>query len=88
MSVRLRRDVRFRVVGDEAIVIRQRAAEVLVLNEVGARILQLLEVEPNLDELVDSLAQEFEAERSQLQADAVAFVAELVEAGVLEEVSP
>ncbi|MEM6702125.1 MAG: PqqD family protein [Acidobacteriota bacterium] len=88
MSVRLRRDVRFRVVGDEAIVIRQRAAEVLVLNEVGARILQLLEGEPNLDELVDSLAQEFEAERSQLQADAVAFVAELVEAGVLEEVSP
>ncbi|MEM1247885.1 MAG: PqqD family protein [Acidobacteriota bacterium] len=88
MSVRLRRDVRFRVVGDEAIVIRQQAAEVLVLNEVGARILQLLEGEPNLDELVDSLAQEFEAERSQLQADAVAFVAELVEAGVLEEVSP
>lgn len=88
MSLRLRTDVRYRVVADEAIVIRQRAAEVLVLNEVGARILELLESAPSLDELVRALAAEFEAEPEVLRADAEAFLSELTEAGVLEEESP
>jgi hypothetical protein len=40
---RLAPDVRFRVVGDEGVVVRQDAGEVLVVNGVAARVLELLD---------------------------------------------
>ena len=57
-------DVRFRPVFDEGVVIRQRAAEVLVLNEVGTRILELLSDELTLTEITERLATEFDAPAS------------------------
>ncbi len=78
-------DVRQRTIDTEAVVVRQQAAEVVVLNEVGGRILELLDGQRTLAEVVDVLVVEFEVERAVLEADAVAFVGEVVEAGVVEE---
>lgn len=77
-------DVRQRTIDTEAVVVRQKAAEVVVLNEVGGRILELLDGQRTLAEVIDVLAGEFEVERTVLEADAVAFVREVVEAGVVE----
>jgi hypothetical protein len=78
--------VRFRVVAEEGVVIRQRAAEVLVVNEVGARILQLLDGQRSLRQVIESLVEEFAADRADLERDLDAYTAALIEAGVVEEV--
>ena len=85
-SPRYRRvaDVRYRVLDGEAVVLRQRAAEVLGLNRVGSRVLELVDGETGVPELLDRLADEFEVERATLEADVRAFLDELVAAGVLE----
>ena len=84
MTSRLRSDVRFRVVGGEAIVVLQSAAEVVVVNEVGARILELLAEERAFGAVLDALAEDFEAPRDLLERDTREFLAELEAAGIVE----
>ncbi len=83
-TLRLRSDVRYRIVDEEAVVIVQGRAEALVLNEVGARILELLDGETPVEGLVRTLHGEFEVDPAELERDVLAFLAELLEAGVTE----
>ena len=79
-------DVRFRVIDREAVVLRQNAAQALVLNEVGARILQLLDGKASLAEVISRLSEEFEADPIEIAADCYEFVEDLTEHGVVEPV--
>lgn len=79
-------DVRFRKVDDEAVVLRQNAAEVMVLNEVGARILDLADGVTPIEQWVDALFDEFEIDRTTLEQDVLEFAVEMADAGVLEPV--
>lgn len=83
-AFRRRSDVRFRVIAGEAVVLRQEEAEVLVLNEVGARILELADGSHSAKAIVDTLESEFEVERAELESDVETFLGDLVEADVLE----
>ena len=83
MTLILRDDVRFRVVGDEAVGIRQEAAEVLVLNAVGARILELVGEGHDAGRIVSGLEGEFEVATAELAADVANFLDELVQSGLL-----
>ena len=85
MNHRLCQDVRFRLVGAEGVVIRQRAAEVVVVNEVGARVLQLVQDGVRRTKMHSLLLDEFEADASVLVADVDSFLRELVAAGILAE---
>jgi hypothetical protein len=78
--------VRYRIVDRKAVLIRQADAEVVVLNEVGARVLDLLQAGTAVREVLDALTTEFDVGRAQLDSDVLAFLLELVESGVLEEV--
>jgi hypothetical protein len=80
-------DVRYRLVEDEGILVRQRTAEVLVVNEVGVRFLDLMDGSTELSGLVDRLVEEFEVDRTELEKDLLSFAGELVEAGVVEVVA-
>ncbi|MEM8932409.1 MAG: PqqD family protein [Acidobacteriota bacterium] len=82
------RDVRFRVVDREAVVLRQQAGETLVLNEVGARILEILDGGASLADTAERLASEFDVQIEQATRDAEVFADELVAAGILEEAAP
>jgi hypothetical protein len=82
---RLRPDVRFRRVADEGIVLCQKAGDVLVVNEVGARIVELLGSGTNLPDVLARLEEEFDAEPGRLASDLDGFVHELRVAGVIEE---
>ncbi len=88
-SVVLRRrdDVRYRIVGDEAVVIRQNAAEVLALNDVGARVLELIDGGTTMGGLVDAMFEEYDVAREDLARDVVGFVESIREAGIVEGVS-
>lgn len=75
-------DVRYRQVGGEAVVVRQVQSEVLGLNEVGGRVLALLDGETSVADLLARLGAEFEAAPGELERDVTAFLARLVEVGV------
>lgn len=83
---RHRPDLRYRLIDGEAVVVRQEAAEVLALNGVGARVLELLDGRRTVGEVVDRLYGEFEVDRAELERDVARFVAELATIGVTEEV--
>jgi hypothetical protein len=82
--LRRRPDVRFRVIDEEGVVVRQSAGEVLVLNDLGTRILAMADGLTPLGRWIDSLLGEFDVERAQLERDVVAFAKELVAQGLLE----
>lgn len=73
--------------GDGAVVVSQTRAEVLGLNEVGGRVLALLDGETSVGGLVSHLSSEFEASESELESDVTAFLARLVELGVVVPVA-
>ncbi|MES1243150.1 MAG: PqqD family protein [Acidobacteriota bacterium] len=79
-------DVRFRVVDREAVVVRQRSAEVLVMNEVAARLLALADGVHPVSHWLDVLVGEFEVDRAALESDVMGFASELADEGLLEVV--
>ena len=80
-----RDDVRYRVVGDEAVVVRQDAAEVIALNDVGARVLELIDASTTVTQLIDTMASEYDVARDELTRDVEQFVAAMQDAGIVED---
>ena len=80
-----RSDVRFRVVGDEAVIVRQEDAEVIALNEVGASVLALLDSRRSVRDVLDALLEQYDVDRESLSRDVARFLRELRDAGVVEE---
>ena len=76
-------DVRYRVISDEAVLVRQQAGEVLALNEVGTRVVELLDGRRQVGEIVNALVDELEVERSTLEKDVLEFLQELVDTGIV-----
>jgi hypothetical protein len=68
--------------------VRQEAPEALVLNPVGARVLELLAGGAPLGAVGAALAAEFEVAPAAAEADARAFAVELESAGVIEAAAP
>jgi hypothetical protein len=80
-----RADVRFRVIGDEGVVVLQEEAEVIALNEVGASIFSLLDARRSLGEVLEALLDEYDVDRESLASDLSTFVSELRDVGIVEE---
>lgn len=79
-------DVRYRVVGEEAIVVRQNAAEVIALNDVGARILELIDAKSTVSEVIEKMSSEYDVDRDELTQDVENFVTAIYDAGIVEEI--
>lgn len=77
-------DVRFRIVDGEAVILRQAAAENLVLNEVGSSILQWLDSGCSTAEVARQMQTEYEVSSEQVAEDLALFLRELEGAGVIE----
>lgn len=82
--LRRRADVRYRRIEGEAVVLRQSAAEVLVLNGVGAAVLDLADGLRPVGEWIDALALRYGADRETVARDVLEFAGEAEEAGLLE----
>ena len=79
-----------RRIGDEFILvpIRQQAGEldsIYTLNGVGARVWELLDGQTPLDEIRDTIVEEFEVSPEEAEADLVAFVGQLARVGAVVE---
>jgi hypothetical protein len=80
-------DIRYRIIDEEAVVIRQNEGEVLGINKTGARLLDLIDGERTVLDLVETMASEFSADRQELERDVPEFLEELRDAGIIEEAS-
>lgn len=79
------REVRYTKAFDEGVVLRQKAGEVLVLNEVGLKVLELIGGGiSSLDDIVDAVHESYEIDRSTALSDIAAYLDELESAGVIE----
>ena len=81
---RVRDTVRFRIIDFEAVVVRQDSAEVMVLNEVGARVLVLLSEGISPSQIAHRLPEEFQVSSDEAGRDVPKYVSELLEAGIIE----
>jgi hypothetical protein len=86
--LRRRPDVRYRRIEGEAVVLRQSAAEVLVLNGAGAAVLDLADGSRPVGEWIDALAREYGADRETVARDVLEFAGEAEAAGLLETLPP
>ncbi len=71
---------RFRVMEDEGIFVLQEEGEVLVVNAVGAFIVERLQAELNLDEVVAAVTERYAVDEARAREDAVALVDALLAA--------
>ena len=74
---------RFRVMDDEGIFVLQEAGEVLVVNEVGAFIVEELKAGRSLDEVVATLTARYTVDTERARADASSLLDQLLEAGAI-----
>ena len=87
--LRRRSDVRYRRIEGEAVVLRQSTAEVLVLNEVGASVLDLADGQRSVGEWIEAIVRDYcdaGADRAAVARDVLEFAGEAAEAGLLEPV--
>ena len=77
-------DLRFRRVDGDAVVVRQKAAEVLVFNDLAARVLELADGHTPVRGWLEVLAGEYDVDPCDLERDVLAFAAELAAEGMLE----
>ena len=73
--------------GGEGIVVRQAAGEVLVLSEVGARVMDMVAAEVSVGSMLAALGAEYEVEATALEHDVLAFLRELLDAGIIETIA-
>ena len=70
---------------DEGIFVLQEAGEVLVVNEVGAFIVEQLQAEHSVDEVVMAITDRYAVDQDRARADARSLLDALLEAGAISQ---
>ena len=78
-------DVTARTIDGETIILDLRASRYLSVTGVGTRIVELLATETTLDDLVSTIADEYDTGTEAVRADAERFLGKLRAAGLLED---
>ena len=78
--------VRFRRLFDEAVLIHQRKAEALVLNDTAISFIEACDGERTVDEIIEAMTDDFEVSAEQLADDLAPFIEQLAAEGIIEEV--
>lgn len=71
------------VLDEEAVLLRPEAGKVSVLNEVASRIWQLADGSRTIGEIAEGIAEEYQVDLAQAQADTIEFVNLLITKGIL-----
>jgi len=75
-------DAMFQEIGGEGVILDLASSTYFGLDEVGVRLWQLLQVNPDLQAACDTLLSEYDVEPDQLEQDLLKLVAQLCEAGL------
>jgi len=77
-------EVLFQEVSGEMVLLDLASESYFGLDEIGARIWGLLGEDKNVDQILDTLLQEYEVDRETLEADVEELLGSLLEAGLIE----
>ncbi len=85
-TTRLRRcsDVRYRHIPPETLLIRQSGPEILVLNGIAGRLLDLLSPGVTAGDLVEAMQREYDGPPADVERDTLAFLDDLLATGIVE----
>jgi hypothetical protein len=72
----------FQEIGGEGVILDLASSTYFGLDEVGVRLWQLLQTNPDLQAACETLLSEYEVESAQLEQDLLQLVAQLSEAGL------
>ena len=72
----------FQEIGGEGVILDLASSTYFGLDEVGVRLWQLLQSNPDLQDACDTLLSEYEVDSAQLEQDLLKLVAQLSEAGL------
>lgn len=86
--VRASPKVAARIVDGQAVIVEPRSGMVNVLNDVGARMWELADGSRTASAIIDLLIAEFDADPGLIRGDALAFMADLLDKGLLESEAP
>jgi hypothetical protein len=81
-KIHLSKDALFQDIGGEGVILDLKSSSYYGLDEVGVRLWQLLQGNPNLQAACEKLLMEYDVQAEQLEHDALKLVAQLAEAGL------
>jgi len=76
-------DALFQEIGGEGVILDLKSSSYFGLDEVGVRLWQLLQADPNLQAACDTLLTEYEVEPAQLEQDLIKLLDQLTDAGLV-----
>lgn len=80
---RLEPHARFRVLDDEGIFVLQQAGEVVVVNKIGAFVVEQLRAGQTVDDVVEAITELYQVEAPHARNDVEALIQSLLEIGAL-----
>ena len=85
--VRIQEDLLFQELQGEAVLLNLKTGVYLGLNQVGARIWQLLQEDGALERVMEVILEEYDVTQEQLQADLLELVGQMEKQGLLAEIT-
>lgn len=70
--------------GDEAVLLDANSGRYYGLNELGARIFELVRAPISVDQVKNTLLQEYKVEETELEADLLAFLRDMVQRNLIK----
>jgi hypothetical protein len=72
------KDIAFRVIGSEALLVNPKDGLVYPLNCVGTRVWELIDAQRSAGDIVRTIEEEFDGEKACLEKDILEFIGELI----------
>ena len=79
-------DVRHRSIGGEGVIVRQDDGEVLVINEIGTKLVELAKDGDCVKDMIDAILLDYEVGASTLEKDVFEYLVELCNLNIIVEV--
>lgn len=82
-NIIISQDILTQYIADETVLLDLKTEKYFSLDEVGTHIWQLLQEQKKLQKILSNMLKEYDVEEKQLQDDLLAFLEQLLEAGLI-----
>lgn len=86
MEIYKKRDIPWRIIDDEALVVNPKTSLIYPFNATSSRLWQLIDGARGVEEIIDIIEKEFDKDKQTIQSDTLNFIQQLKEAGLIEKI--
>jgi len=86
MEIYRKKDIPWRIIDNQALVVNPKTSLIYPLNVTACQIWQLLDGVKNIKEIAEIIYNEFEADKETIQSDVLSFISQLKDAGLIEKI--